>query len=75
MGQPQNDGFLWLSHVCFGYWENRNLRMVANIREVIGNTLGKRTLSIVGASHKWYFEAYLNMMHDAKVVDSAEVLR
>lgn len=57
------------------YWETRNLRMVSNIRDVMGMTLGKRTLTIVGASHKGYFEAYLNMMHDVKLVDANLVLR
>lgn len=58
-----------------GYWETRNLRMVSNIREILGNAPGKRMLSIVGASHKGYFEAYLNMMHDVKLVDAEVVLR
>lgn len=49
------------------YWETRNLRMVANIRDVMGMTPGKRTLAIVGVSHKPYYEAYLDMMHDVKV--------
>ncbi len=58
-----------------GYWETRNLRMVSNIREVLGAVPGKRTLSIVGASHKGYFEAYLNMMHDVKLVNGDKLLR
>lgn len=57
------------------YWETRNLRMVANIREAVGVAPGKRTLAIVGASHKGYFEAYLNMMHDIHVVSADAVLR
>jgi hypothetical protein len=56
------------------YWETRNLRMVSNIREALGETPGKRMLSIVGASHKGYFEAYLTMMHDVKLVDAIIVL-
>ena len=36
---------------------------------------GARALVIVGASHKGYFEAYLNMMHDIRLVDAEAVLR
>jgi hypothetical protein len=49
------------------YWETRNLRMVSNIRDVMGIAPGKRTLAIVGVSHKPYYESYLDMMHDVKV--------
>jgi hypothetical protein len=57
------------------YWETRNLRMAANIREAIGNVpTGARTLVIVGASHKWYLQAYLNQMHDVRIVDTATLL-
>jgi len=58
-----------------GYWETRNLRMVANIRDVVGQTPGMRLLAIVGASHKPYYEAYLNLMHDVQLVDAEAVLR
>ncbi|MEA1674990.1 DUF5694 domain-containing protein [Nitrospirillum sp. BR 11163] len=58
-----------------GYWETRNLRMVANIRDVLGQHPGTRLLAIVGASHKGYYEAYLNQMHDVHLVDSSRVLR
>lgn len=58
-----------------GYWETRNLRMAANIREAIGFLPGSRTLVIVGASHKPYLEAYLNQMHDVRIVPSQQVLR
>lgn len=64
-----------VGRIYVGYWETRNLRMVSNIRDVIGMMPGKRTLTIVGASHKAYFEAYLNMMHDVKLVDASRVLR
>lgn len=57
------------------YWETRNLRMAANIRDAIGTQPGSRTLVIVGASHKWYLEAYLNQMHDVRIVSSDQVLR
>lgn len=57
------------------YWEIRNLRMASNIREAIGNQPGNRTLVIVGWSHKGYLEAYLNQMHDVRIVSSDQVLR
>jgi hypothetical protein len=56
-------------------WETRNLRMASNIREAIGNHPGQRTLVIVGWSHKGYLEAYLNQMHDVRIVPSDQVLR
>jgi hypothetical protein len=57
------------------YWETRNLRMASNIRDAIGTLPGSRALVIVGASHKWYLEAYLNQMHDVRIVSSDQVLR
>ena len=64
-----------VGRIYVGYWETRNLRMVSNIRDVIGANPGKRTLTIVGAAHKAYFEAYLNMMHDVKLINAGQVLR
>ncbi len=58
-----------------GYWETRNLRMAANIREVLGERPGMRMLVIVGASHKGYLEAYLHQMHDVRIVDALALLR
>ena len=58
-----------------GYWETRNLCMVANIRDVLGRHPGTRMLAIVGASHRGYYEAYLNQMHDVRLVDANTVLR
>lgn len=58
-----------------GYWETRNLRMAANIRDALGLKPGSRMLVIVGASHKAYLEAYLHQMHDVRVVDAVPVLR
>src|SRR3546814_14542299 len=43
-------------------WEVRNLRMVANIREVAARHPGGRVLVIVGSAHKPWFDAYLRMM-------------
>ena len=57
------------------YWETRNLRMVANIREVLGRRPGTRMLAIVGASHKGYYEAYLNQMRDVDLVDVMPILQ
>jgi hypothetical protein len=57
------------------YWETRNLRMASNIREAIGFAPGRRTLVIVGASHKWYLEHYLNQMHDVHIVPSDKLLQ
>jgi hypothetical protein len=58
-----------------GYWETRNLRMAANIRDVLGMQPGQRMLVIVGASHKGYLESYLHQMHDVRIVDAASVLK
>jgi hypothetical protein len=58
-----------------GYWETRNLRMVSNIRDILGRYPGTRLLAIVGASHKGYYEAYLNEMHDVRLVDAETVLK
>lgn len=57
------------------WYETRNLRMVANIRAAFGNHPGARVLNIVGASHKGYFDAYLDMMHEVKLVDAETILR
>jgi hypothetical protein len=69
-GSPQQFGRNYV-----GYWETRNLRMAANIRDAIGQQPGSRTLVIVGVSHKWYLEAYLNQMHDVRIVAAGPVLR
>jgi hypothetical protein len=58
-----------------GYWETRNLRMASNIRDVLGMQPGIRMLVVVGASHKGYLEAYLNQMHDVRIVDTASLLK
>lgn len=67
---PQNYGRRYA-----GWWETRNLRMVGNIRAAMATQPGARTLAIVGASHKGYFEAYLNMMHDVRLVDAETILK
>ncbi len=55
-------------------WEVRNLRMVSNIRAAVGARPGARVLNIVGATHKPYYDAYLNLMHDVELVDAEQVL-
>lgn len=56
------------------WWETRNLRMVANIRAAFGNRPGAKVLNIVGASHKAYYDAYLGLMSDVKLVDAQAVI-
>jgi len=56
-------------------WETRNLRMVANIRAVFIERPGARVLSIVGASHKPWFDSLLGQMQGVDVVDVEKVLR
>lgn len=72
LAEPSPQGF---GRQYVGYWETRNLRMVSNIRDVLGQHPGTRMLAIVGASHKGYYEAYLNQMHDARLADVEAVLR
>jgi len=48
--------------------------MAANIVEAAGNRPDAKVLVIVGASHKPYFEAYLDQMHHIELVDVDEVL-
>jgi len=70
--EPSPEGF---GRRYVGYWETRNLRMVSNIRDVLGRFPGTRMLAVVGASHKGYYEAYLNQMHDVVLVDAGVVLK
>lgn len=67
---PEHDGRRYVA-----WWETRNLRMVSNIRAASARAPGGRVLSIVGASHKPYFDAYLALMHDIDVVDVVPLLR
>ena len=69
-GSPQQFGRGYVT-----YWETRNMRMASNIREVVGDKPGNRMLVIVGVSHKWYLEAYLDQMHDVRIVPIDQVLR
>ncbi|KRG44054.1 hypothetical protein ARC20_08835 [Stenotrophomonas panacihumi] len=56
-------------------WEIRNLRMVANILQVVREKPGARVLSIVGVSHKPWFDAWLGQMQGVDVGDVEQVLR
>ena len=55
-------------------WEARNLRMVSLIMDAATTKPGGRVLSIVGATHKPYQEAYLDQMQDVKIVNTDTVL-
>jgi hypothetical protein len=57
------------------WWETRNLRMVANIRAAFAGKPDARVLSIVGNTHKGYFDAYLDMMQDVRLVDAEQFLK
>jgi len=65
---PGNSGRKYLA-----YWETRNMRMVANIREAVGP--GTRLLAIVGVSHKPYYERYLGISSDIEIADVDQILR
>jgi hypothetical protein len=67
---PQRDGRKYVAG-----WEARNLHMVANIRAAFAGQPGARVLVVVGAAHKAYFDAYLDLMHDVKLADVAAVLQ
>lgn len=56
-------------------WEGRNLRMVANIRAAFGDYPGARVLSIVGASHKPWFDNLLGQMQGVDVIDAGKILK
>lgn len=55
-------------------WEIRNLRMVANIRTTFRERPGARVLSIVGVSHKAWFDSWLGQLQGVEVVDAEQVL-
>jgi len=55
-------------------WDLRNLRMVANIGATFRDRQGVRVLSIVGASHKPWFDHWLGQLQGVEVVDAEEFL-
>lgn len=57
------------------WWETRNLRIAANIRSTLQTDPQARVLSIIGATHKGYLDAYLDMMQDVRIVDAMQFLR
>jgi hypothetical protein len=57
------------------WYEIRNLRMVANVRAAFANKPGARVLNLVGASHKAYYDTYLDMMSEVEIVDTVELLK
>lgn len=72
LNEPSAQGF---GRQYLGAWETRNLRMASNIRDALQAQPGSRALVVVGASHKWYLQAYLNQMHDLRIVDVEPLLR
>lgn len=61
--------------IWVGGWEIRNLRMVSNIRQTFRERPGVRVLSIVGSSHKPWFDAWLGQMSGVDIVDAEQVLK
>lgn len=57
-----------------GWWDLRNLRMLANMRQAYIDQPGARVLNIVGASHKPWYDQWSRQMSDVSVVDAHEVL-
>lgn len=56
-------------------WEIRNMRMVASIRETFRERPGARVLSVVGVSHKPWFDSWLGQMQGVDIVNAADVLK
>ncbi|WP_256078283.1 DUF5694 domain-containing protein [Massilia sp. YIM B04103] len=56
-------------------WEIRNLRMVANIRETFRERPGARVLTIVGATHKPWFDEWLGQLQGVDMIDAGAVLK
>lgn len=56
------------------WWETRNLHQVANVRAAMAHYPGGRALVLVGNTHKPYFDAYLQMMHEVRLVPSDRAL-
>ena len=67
---PQGYPRIWV-----GGWEIRNLRMVANIRETFRERPGARVVSIVGVSHKPWFDGWLGQLQGVDIVDVQAVLQ
>jgi pheromone shutdown protein TraB len=57
------------------WWETRNLRMAGNIHAAFRGRPGANVLVIVGATHKGYLDAYLDMMQDVRLIDAEQFLK
>lgn len=58
-----------------GLWEERNLKIAANIRALAARNPGKRILVIYGAAHKPFLDAYLALASDLTVQQPESILR
>jgi len=58
-----------------GLWEERNLKIAANIRALAARNPGKRILVIYGAAHKPFLDAYLATASDLTVRQPESILR
>ena len=67
---PQHYPQIWVAG-----WETRNLRMVANIRAAFRERPDARVLSIVGVSHKPWFDSWLGQLSGVQIVDAEQVLK
>ena len=65
----------YYGRVYVGWWDVRNLRMVANARAAFARSPGARVLNVVGSSHKPWYDLLFATMRDVQVVDAAAVLR
>jgi hypothetical protein len=69
-GSPQHYGRIYVAG-----WETRNLRMVANVAAAFRGRPGARVLSIVGASHKPWFDGLLGQLQGVRVIDAGRILK
>lgn len=53
----------------YALWEMRNLMIVANIMKLAALNPGKKILVIIGASHKYFLEKYLQQMPDIELLE------
>lgn len=67
---PQRYGRIYVAG-----WETRNLRMVGNVRAAFRERPDARVLSIVGLSHKPWFDSLLGQMQGVSVIDAEQVLK
>lgn len=67
---PQHYPQIWVAG-----WETRNLRMVANIRAAFRERPDARVLSVVGVSHKPWFDSWLGQLSGVEIVDAERVLK